>query len=87
MNHYAVSYSTAGYYKEKLEQSGYGECLEASAAAARASEAAPVKQSRKKKLMASGKATAWESYCKAYVKAGELVRKGCLLYTSDAADE
>ena len=39
MNHYAVSYSTAGYYKEKLEQSGYGECLEASAAAARASEA------------------------------------------------
>ena len=50
MNHYCVSYSAVGYYKEKLDRSGYGECLEASAAAARASEAAPVKQSKKKKL-------------------------------------
>ena len=39
LQHYRVGYSTIFYYKKKLVASGLGECLEAAAAAARASEA------------------------------------------------
>ena len=75
MKHWGVSYSTVDYYKGKLIASGYAELLEAAAAAARASEAVTTQQHKRKNCTAPDTAAAWDTYCKAYVWAGERVAK------------